>query len=90
MDWQFTEEKTQLSAVVAKAAEEGPQFITRHGEPVAVVLSPEEYERLTGEYSFKKYLRSMPDVDIGFERDGSPARDIPLCSDAAFSKSFIN
>ena len=78
MDWQLTEAKTQLSAVVAKAAKEGPQFITRHGEPAAVVLSPEEYERLTEEYSFKKYLRSMPDIDAEFERDAAPARDVPL------------
>ena len=78
MDWSLTEAKTQFSAVVAKAAEEGPQFVTRHGEPAAVVLSPEEYERLMKEYSFKEYLRSMPDVDIEFERDDSPARNIPL------------
>lgn len=32
-----------------KAAEKGPVFITRRGEPVQVLLSIEEYRRLTGQ-----------------------------------------
>jgi prevent-host-death family protein len=31
-----------------KAAAEGPVFITERGKPVCVLLSIEEYERLTG------------------------------------------
>jgi prevent-host-death family protein len=44
--WQLQEAKARLSEVVKKATKEGPQKITVHGEPTAVVISSEEYERL--------------------------------------------
>jgi prevent-host-death family protein len=47
--WQLQEAKARLSAVVDLALTEGPQTITRQGEPVAVLLSMAEYERLTEE-----------------------------------------
>ncbi|MGN7456045.1 type II toxin-antitoxin system Phd/YefM family antitoxin [Paenibacillus pasadenensis] len=47
MQWQLQDAKNQLSSVVKKAADEGPQMITVRGMPAAVVLSMEEYQRLT-------------------------------------------
>lgn len=44
--WQLQDAKARLSEVVKKAGEEGPQHITLHGEPAAVVLSEAEYRRL--------------------------------------------
>jgi prevent-host-death family protein len=44
--WQLQEAKARLSEVVEKAATEGPQKITVHGEPAAVLISCEEYQRL--------------------------------------------
>lgn len=43
--WQTAEAKQRFSELV-EAAGAGPQVIMRHKEPVAVVLSPEEYRRL--------------------------------------------
>ena len=48
MSWQMQEAKARLSEVVKLAESEGPQEITLHGRPVAVVLSRTEYESLSG------------------------------------------
>ena len=45
-DWQLQDAKANLSQVVNKALEEGPQRITRHGRPAAVLLSERDFERL--------------------------------------------
>lgn len=37
--WQVQEAKNRLSELLDKAASEGPQVITRHGRPVAKVVS---------------------------------------------------
>lgn len=45
--WQLQEAKNKFSFVVKQATEQGPQFITVHGKPSAVLLSVEEYQILT-------------------------------------------
>jgi prevent-host-death family protein len=37
--WQLQEAKQRFSEVVRSAEAEGPQFVTRHGDEVAVVLT---------------------------------------------------
>lgn len=44
--WQVQEAKTHFSEVIERAQSEGPQTITRHGKPRAVVLSAKEYDAL--------------------------------------------
>jgi prevent-host-death family protein len=64
MRWQLQEAKQRLSEVVRAAQAEGAQFVTRHGEEVAVVLDIAEYRRMTGvDVDFKDYLRSAPDLE---------------------------
>ena len=46
--WQIQTAKARFSELVKQAAEDGPQEITLHGKPVAVVLSHEAFERLSG------------------------------------------
>ena len=59
--WQLQEAKARLSEVVKKATKEGPQKITVHGEPTAVLISSEEYERLKNPRgSFVEFMRSSP------------------------------
>ena len=59
--WQLQEAKARLSEVVKKATKEGPQKITVHGEPTAVLISSEEYERLKNpRSSFVEFMRSSP------------------------------
>jgi antitoxin Phd len=44
----LSEARTQLSELVHQAEAGGPVYITRRGKPVAILLSAEEYRRLSG------------------------------------------
>jgi prevent-host-death family protein len=64
MRWQLQEAKQRFSELVRHARAYGPQVVTKHGEEVAVVVSIEEYRRLTDELpSFKEFLLAAPDLD---------------------------
>ena len=45
--WPLQDAKNQFSHLVELALTEGPQTVTRHGEPVAVIVAAEEYKRVT-------------------------------------------
>lgn len=80
--WQMQEAKARLSEVVKEAQQDGPQEITLHGRPVAVVLSRAEYDRLagTGE-SLVEFMRRSPlfgEEDVVFPRDQSLTREVTL------------
>ena len=79
MEWQLADAKNKFSEVFNRAIDEGPQFVTRRGQEV-VVLSKDEYLRLTGEKpSFLDVLMSGPSLEgLDLERDRSPVRDIDL------------
>ncbi|MGL4242922.1 MAG: type II toxin-antitoxin system Phd/YefM family antitoxin [Beijerinckiaceae bacterium] len=47
MDWQLQDAKNRFSEVVSKARREGPQTVTLRGSRAAVIVSAEEYDRLT-------------------------------------------
>jgi prevent-host-death family protein len=79
--WQLQEAKARLSEVVKKAAQEGPQHITLHGEPAAVLLSESDYRRLTRRPPrFVDFVRNSPlkGVELDLTRDRSPVREIRL------------
>ena len=44
--WPVQEAKNQFSQVVELAQTGGPQTVTRHGEPVAVILSASEFKKM--------------------------------------------
>ena len=76
--WQLQEAKARLSEVIKKAAKEGPQKITVHGEATAVVISSEEYERLKHpKGSFVKFMRSSPlyGLELNLRREQTLTRD---------------
>mgnify|MGYP001326939137 CR=1 FL=1 len=77
--WQLQEAKARFSELVKSAATEGPQKITVRGEPAAVVLSAEDYARLTREKpGFVEFMRKSPllGVDLKIERDRTPVREV--------------
>lgn len=79
--WQLQEAKGKFSEVVKRALKEGPQGITVRGEPVAVVISREEYARLTHpKPGFLAFMRSSPLMGAGVKtlREQSPSRKITL------------
>ena len=45
--WTVAEAKAKFSEVLDRAAEKGPQTVTRHGRTAAVVVAAEEWERKT-------------------------------------------
>jgi len=47
MKWQLQDAKNRLSELVRKAREEGPQVITLHGRDAVVVVSANEYRKLS-------------------------------------------
>ncbi|WP_158258169.1 type II toxin-antitoxin system Phd/YefM family antitoxin [Rhodopila globiformis] len=59
--WQTADAKQRFSELV-EAAGTGPQVIMRHKEPVAVVLSPDEYRRLVqqADANFASLLARSP------------------------------
>jgi prevent-host-death family protein len=62
-------EFNQDSSRAKKAAEKGPVFITDRGKPAHVLMSIEEYRRLTGEHMslLKALAQSEPEADFEFE-----------------------
>lgn len=73
---QLRDAKACFSAVVEQAANGTGTVVTRHGQPMAVVLGYDTWQRLTGSCpSFADLLLAFPSVgDI--DRDPSPARDL--------------
>jgi antitoxin Phd len=66
---QLRDAKARLSAVIDQARQGQPAIITRHGRPEAVVLSFEEWQRLSRVPSFGRLLMAAP-----LEPDDLPAR----------------
>ncbi len=78
--WQLAEAKNRFSEVARSAFTEGPQKIARRDGNI-VVLSEEEYLKLTGEpEDFKTFLLSAtPDLSaLDLRRDKSAMREIEL------------
>ena len=46
-EWQLQEAKARFSEVFRLARDRGPQRVTKHGREAVVILSAEEYARLT-------------------------------------------
>ena len=77
--WQLQEAKNRFSKVVDDALHEGPQTVTRRGEPVVVVVSIDTWNKLTGARpSLKDYLRSGPLDDLDLARDTEERREVDL------------
>jgi len=79
--WQLQEAKSKFSEVVKRAQSQGPQNITVHGEPVAVLISRRDYLKLTRpKPSLVKLLRASPLVgcDLDIAREQTPTRKIKL------------
>ena len=70
---QLRDAKATLSAVIDQARRGEPSVITRHGRPEAVILSFEDWQRLSQVPSFGKLLMAAP-----LEPDDLPTRESGL------------
>lgn len=79
--WQLQEAKNKFSQVVDHALQEGPQIITLRGKEAAVVLSFEEYKRLTKTDSrLIDFFKASPlhGEELDLERSTDTGRDVDL------------
>lgn len=77
--WQLQEAKQRFSELIRSVEADGPQFVTRHGEEVAVIVSIAEYRHLRNAgKDFKAFLQSAPDVDLEISRSALPGRHVDL------------
>jgi prevent-host-death family protein len=80
-EWQLQEAKSRLSELV-RDTRRGPQTITLHGKPSVVVISFDDYRKLTEpKMSLVDVMRNAPEgfCDLLLEREQDSAlRDIDL------------
>ena len=78
--WQMQTAKARFSELVKLAADTGPQDITLHGRSVAVVVSRELFDRLSGQAdSLVDFMQQSPlcgQEHISFARDPSLGREV--------------
>ena len=77
--WQLQRAKAEFSKLIATSATKGPQTVTRHGRPAAVVLSTADYRRLAGRRrDFKAFLRCAPLYHLKLERSRDAGRRVTV------------
>lgn len=82
--WSVAEAKAKLSELIARAASEGPQCISKNGLPTAMVVDIKEWDRLAPRRSLIEVLTdpshrvlTRDEVDTLFTRDRDPERPPP-------------
>jgi antitoxin Phd len=77
--WQLQEAKNNLSQLIKDAMSDGAQVVTVHGKPTAVVVSAEEYARLTrprrGKLSGALLRPDIAGEDLDFARSPDAGRN---------------
>ena len=77
--WQVQEAKQRFSEMLRAAEADGPQFVTRHGKEIAVIVDIESWHSHRGEHrpDFKEFLTSGPPLfELDIRRSAEPARVI--------------
>ena len=74
--WQLQDAKSKFSMLVERALDHEPQFVTRHGNNAVVIVSFEDYKKITKpETDLVTFLRNSPLE--GIELDISRNKDLP-------------
>ena len=79
--WQLQEAKNKFSQLVETAQQKGPQIVTKHGKKAVVVLSINEYKRLTKpKTTLVDFFKHSPlaDEQIDLSRNKDFSRDFDL------------
>ena len=80
-EWQLQQAKGNFSRLIKRAAGGDAQVVTVHGKPTAVVVSAEEYARLTRRRGKLSSALLRPDLaaeDLDISRSRDSGRDIAL------------
>jgi len=79
--WKLEDAKARFSEVVRHACEEGPQRVSVRGHDAVVVISVEEFERLTPgkpRVPFVEFMESLHLDGLDLHREVDRGRDIEL------------
>jgi prevent-host-death family protein len=82
--WKLEDAKNQFSEVVRRAIAHEPQLVTRNGRVAVVVVSAEDYERLTMPEDLVTFLRGSPlakalaEGDLDLDRGRDIGRNVDL------------
>jgi prevent-host-death family protein len=81
--WALQDAKARFSELVRRVRSEGPQHVTVHGRDEVVVISTEEYRRLSGARTGQALIEAMQalpyrDTEIEPSRARLPVRDVDL------------
>jgi len=77
--WQLQEAKLQFYKLVNEVVKDGYHTITKNGEPIVVVVSKEEFERLSSQKKgiIDFFLEApLPEIDLDIERKKDFGREI--------------
>lgn len=75
MNWSLRDAKNHFPKIVRLARSDGPQVVTVHDEPAAIVLSVADYDALlSGRRTFVDDLLSGPSWDAVDARPKTPSR----------------
>lgn len=80
-EWQLQEAKGNFSQLIKRAAGGDAQIVSVHGKPTAVVVSMEEFARLTRHRVKLSTALLCPEIaaeDLDFSRSRDTGRDIAL------------
>ncbi len=78
-DWQLNDAEQHFGAVVHEALHAGPQTVTRHGQPVVVVVAADTWRRLSpAAAGLKALLRMAPLDGLDLARDAGDRPEVDL------------
>jgi len=79
--WQLQDAKSKFSKLVESAMLNKPQFVTKHGNNAVVILSFEDYKKITKpKVDLVTFLKNSPlsEIELDISRNGELPRDIDL------------
>jgi antitoxin Phd len=79
--WALQDAKNRFSELVDQAVQEGPQIVTRRGKETVVVLSMQEFRKLTTtQDSLIAFFRDSPLVGVALDvtRDMDTGREVAV------------
>lgn len=79
--WQLQDAKSKFSQLVEKAMDDEPQIVTKHGNNAVVVISFEEYKKMTKpKIDLLSFFQNSPlsGLEIDLARNKDLPREIDL------------